>query len=153
LWDIKINQKLEEQWSKKMLKNPTFKIPHHKYTTFAGYVYFNKMTEKQEKYYEILKASERGDNEVNEEDTPQESFYEKIISMLKENKLDEKNLLNICLFNNKKLSNVKVRVNQLLKDEGNGKTLRDFLVKTTKDKDINILHNNNNTLKEINIDL
>jgi len=150
LWDTKINKKLEEKWSKKLQENPDFKIPHHRYTTFAGYVYFGPMTEKQEKVYEELKAEERGDNEVEEDEQEQkESFYERTLRMIKEGKLDEKGLLQICLFNDKKLSNVKVRLNQMLKDEGESRTLKDFLKEKKKNNDTNNLHNNS-VLKKLN---
>lgn len=153
LWDVKINQKLEEEWSKKIVKNPAFKIPHHKYTTFAGYVFFGKMTDKQEEHHEALKRKERGDDDVEDESQPEENFYQKVLRLLKEKKLDEKDLLNLCLFQDKKLSNVRVRLNQMLKDEGEGKTLKDFLLIKKKERDTNVLHNNNTPLKEINIDL
>lgn len=150
IWDTSINKKLEEKWSKKIQENPNFKIPHHKYTTFAGYVYFGKMTDKQEQYYEQLKAQERGDNDEDvTDDKPEESFYDKILRLLKDEKLDEDGLLQICLFNDKKLSNVKVRLNQMLRDSGEDKTLKNYLKDKKKDKENNDLHNNK-IIKELN---
>lgn len=150
MWDIKVNSKLEERWSAKLLKNPNFKIPYHKYTTFAGYVFFGAMTEKQEKYYEELKARERGDNErmIQESNKPQENFYEKIFRMIKEKTLDERELFLLCQYNDKKLSNVKVTLNRMLKDEGSSLTLKDFLKDKKDNKNTNLLHNNN-TIKEL----
>ncbi len=142
-WDVKINSKLEEKWSAKIQKNPNFKIPYHKYTTFAGYVYFGKLTDKQEEYYDQLKAKKRGESDgiVNEE--PQENFYEKLLKMIRDGKLDEQGLLQICLFNDKKLSSVKARLGQMLRDEGNNKTLKDFFKGSREVDNKDILHNNN----------
>jgi len=153
IWDIKVNAKLEEQWSKKKQKNPDFRIPYHKYTTFAGYVFFGAMTKKQEEYYERLKEQKRGDaNNSKKDERPEESFYQKVLRLLKEKKLDENSLLNLCLFHNKKLSNVRVRLNQMLKDEGESKTLKDFLISKKKIEDTNNLHNNTTFHKLNNID-
>lgn len=148
IWDIKVNSKLEEKWSKKKMKNPDFNIPYHKYTTFAGYVYFGKMTDKQEEYYEYLKKTKREESEAKEEQKEKESFYDKVMRMLKDGKLDEDGLLQICLFNDKKLSSVKVRLNQLLNDSGESKTLNDFLKDKKKNTDTNKLHINT-TIKEL----
>lgn len=152
-WDVKINAKLEEQWSAKTQKNPNFKIPYHKYTTFAGYVLFGKLTEQQEKIYEDLKKSKRMESDGTIKEDKKESFYEKIMTMLKEKKLDEPTLLSLCLFEGKKLSSVKIRLNQMLGDEGNSQTLSDFLKDDKKLTNNTILHNNTNDIKEINIDL
>jgi len=155
IWDTAVNKKLEEKWSKRLQKDPNFRIPHHKYTTFAGYVHFGPMTDKQEKYYVELKAEERGDNDLDngEDDHIQETFYEKTLRLIKDGKFDENGLLQVCLFNDKKLSNVKVRINQMLKDEGEGRTLGDFLKAKKKNSDTNRLHNNTNTIKLSDIDL
>lgn len=146
LWDVKINAKLEEKWSMKLQKNPNFKIPYHKYTTFAGYVYFGKMTPKQEEYYEYLRDKKKAEidkpNEETNSNGSEKNFYNKILSMLKEKRLDEKGLLDLCLFNDKKLSSVKARLGQMLRDEGDNKTLGDFLKTSSNVDSTNSLHNN-----------
>jgi len=148
LWDVKINAKLEEKWSAKLQKNPNFKIPYHKYTTFAGYVYFGKMTEKQEKYYEYLKNKKRGDSEELKEEKPQENFFEKVLRLLREGKLDNKGLFLLCSYEGKKFSSVKVSLNRMLKDDGVEETLKDLLKDTNNNKNNNLLHNNT-TIKEL----
>lgn len=149
LWDIRTNQKLEEKWSKAKQKNPNFKIPYWKYTTFAGFLPFGKLSPRAEKLYEKLKAEKRAKAEglMNKEE-PKGDFYSKIMGLLKEEKLDEPLLLQLCLFDGKKISNVKVRLNQMLKDKGTGKTVRDFL----KQKKENINNTNylyNNTIERL----
>ncbi len=144
LWDVKINSKLEEKWSAKIQKNPKFKIPYHKYTTFAGYVYFGAMTPKQEEYYEHLKSIKRGDKDIKDEQ-PQESFFDRVLRLLKEKKLDDKGLFLLCSYEGKKLSSVKVSLNRMLKDEGSNQTLKDLLKDTNNNSNTNILHNTTTT--------
>lgn len=148
LWDVKINSKLEEKWSAKIQKNPNFKIPYHKYTTFSGYVYFGKMTPKQEEYYEHLRALKKGETDGNGEEEIQETFYEKVLRLLREGKLDEKGLFLLCSYEERKLSSVKVSLNRMLKDEGSDETLKDLLKNTNNNTNTNLLHNNN-TIKEL----
>jgi hypothetical protein len=150
-WDVKINAKLEEKWSAKKQKNPDFKIPYHKYTTFAGYVYFGKMTDKQEEEYEEIRKIKRGDFIAVE--APQETFYERTLRLLKEGKLDEEGLFLLCSYEGKKLSNVKVGLNRMLKDDGSKQTLKDLLKKRNNDKDNLNLHNNINNKELSKIDL
>jgi len=144
-WDTKINQKLEERWSKRKLKNPNFKIPYHKYTTFAGYVFFRALNPKEESKYESLKESKRLEaEEKNNPENKKENFYHKVLTMLKDGKLDEDGLFNICTFNDKSFSSVKTRLNQLLKDEGSDKTLKGFFKDKGKKNDSNNSYNNIN---------
>lgn len=156
IWDVKINSKLEEKWSNKKMKNPNFKIPYHRYTTFAGYIYFGALTEKQEKYYDYLKSKKRDEGErlaKEEGKQSKENFYEKVLRMVKEKKLDEDGLFNLCQFHDKKLSSVKVNLNRMLKDEGSKLTLKNLLVDKNNNKDNKLLHNNTVGLKDVIIDL
>ena len=146
IWDININQKLENFWSKKRRENPNYKPKYWKYTTFAGFLPFSQLSEKQEQLYERLKQEKRSESEGGIGNEPQESFYDKVLKMLKEKKLDEQGLLQICLFEGKKLSSVKVQLNRMLKDEGENKTLGDFLKDRTTTKDnTNYLYNSIHT--------
>jgi len=139
-WDVKINSKLEEKWSAKIQKNPDFKIPYHKYTTFAGYIFFGKLTDKQEQHYEKLKASKRGDNQ-DEEKEINLGFYERVLKLLKEHKLTNDGLFQLCSYGGKKLSSAKIRLNQMLRDEGL-ETLGQLLKSEEKNTKNTILNNN-----------
>lgn len=149
IWDTKINQKLEESWSKKILKNPDFRIPYHKYTTFAGYVFFGAMTEKQEAHYLELKAKERKSGDPSFLAPEEKSFNEKMYDMLIAGKLTEEKLLTLCLYEGKKLSSVKVTLARMLKDAGED-TLGNFMKKDKNDMEsINL--NNNDTIKKLKL--
>ncbi|KKK50592.1 hypothetical protein LCGC14_3123470, partial [marine sediment metagenome] len=148
IWDVSINQKQENYWSKIRRKNPNYKPKYWKYTTFVGFLPFGKLSEKQELEYEMLRDKGRSDADGIIDNTPKESFYDKVLKMLKEKKLDEKGLLQLCQFEGKKLSSVKVSVNRMLKDEGSNETLRDLLKDTNNNKDnTNYLYNT--TIKEL----
>lgn len=151
IWDIKINSKLEEKWSKKKQKNPSFKIPYHKYTTFAGYVFFPPLKPEQEEYYEELKEELRKERDNVGAGDKKEGFYERVLKLLKSGKMDEDSLLNLCLYEDKKFSSVKVRLNQLLKDEGGEHTLKHYLKDKIKKRESNSIYKNNNPpLKKLN---
>lgn len=143
-WDTKINAKLEEVWSKKKLKNPAFKVPYHKYTTFVGYVFFSPLTEEEEEEYNNLKESKRKEAEdTTKEEQHKVSFYDKIITMLKDGKLSEDEFVRICEYENKSYTSVKTRVNQLLRDKCDDKRVKDYLREQPKKSSSNKLYNNN----------
>jgi len=148
IWDVLINQKQENYWSKMRRKNPNYKPQYWRYTTFAGFLPFNKLTDKQEEEYELLKEQGRNGSFEEEDKKTQKSFYDKVLKMLRERKLDEQGLLQLCLYEGKKLSSVKVSLNRMLKDSGEKDTLKDLLKNTNNNKDnINSLYNN--TMKEL----
>ena len=127
IWYVKSSQKLEDDFDKIQKKKPSAKINWSKYPTFAGFVFFKALTPKQEEYYESLKDSKRRllNNPTNE--VMKGDFYERIIKTIKEGDLSESELLKICLYEDRKLSSVRIRINQLLKDSGDTKTLKDYL--------------------------
>ncbi len=144
LWDVKHNKILEERWSKKKEKNPNFKIPYHKYSTFRAYIRFAPLKPKDEEYYEELKSKKRAEAEApSDKESEKENFYEKILNMVKDGKLDGNELLKICQFNDKSFSSVKTRLGQMLRDEGDGKTLRNFLKDSGRKNDSINSYNNN----------
>ncbi len=68
--------------------------------------------------------------------------------MIKSGTLDEKSLLPICLSYNKKLSSVRARLGQILRDEGKGQTLKDFFKLKAENNKNPIL--NDNLIENIN---
>lgn len=141
-WDVKTNQKLEAQWSKKTQKNPNYKPPLNKYTTFYGYIFFGPLSEHKEQYYEKLKEERRAKANGVEKEEVKEDFFKKVLASIKEKKLDEQGLLQLCIFNDKKLSSVKTRLRQILQDEGSKETLGDLLGNSGKKDSLPLLHNN-----------
>jgi len=148
IWDVKINQKQENYWSKMRRKNPNYKPQYWRYTTFVGFLPFNKLTDKQEEEYEMLKEQGRNESSSIDDDKLKEGFYDKVLKILRERKLDEQGLLQLCLFEGKKLSSVKVSLSRMLKDTGNKETLKDLL-KNTDNNNHNTNYLYNTTIKEL----
>lgn len=120
-WDAKNNARIEENWTRKIKKDPNFKIPYWQLSTFAGYLYFTKLTPKQEKLYKEVKHAKRA-RVYEQEDKPQHDFYEETYKLLLEGKLTSEGLLQICLMNDRKYLSVLSQLNGMLKNRGVGKT-------------------------------
>lgn len=127
IWDVKHNKILEEKWSKRLEESPNFKIPYHKLSTFKAYIFFRPLTKEEKKLYEDLKKEKRDKAKPTEEEENKNNFYKNLLPLVKEGKFNDRDLLNMCLLNKKSFSSVKSRLNQMLKDEGEGKSLRDFI--------------------------
>lgn len=134
-WDAKNNAKIEQKWNEKRKKNPNFRVPYHKLSTFAGYLYFTKLTEKQEKLYKEVKRVKRAVEY--EEETKEESFNDKVYKILMEGKLSQQGLMEICLMNGKKYSSICSQLNGILKDNGEEHTLTHFFRESSKDRSNN----------------
>ena len=39
-WDAAYNAKIESNWSKRIMKDPDYRIPYHRLSTFRGYLFF-----------------------------------------------------------------------------------------------------------------
>ena len=130
-WDAKNNARIEENWNKRSKKNPNFHIPYHKLSTFAGYLYFTDMTEKQKKLYKEVKKAKRAVEYEDDGQNTEESFNEKVYKLLLDGNLTQQGLLEICLMNNKNYSSVSSQLNNMLRDRGNASTLS-YLFKGSK---------------------
>ena len=61
-WDTANNIKIEQKEYQRMKKNPDNKFRYYKLSTFAGYIYFGDMTEKQREIYDKIKKEKRNRN-------------------------------------------------------------------------------------------
>ncbi len=139
-WDVKHNAKIEESWSKRMLKDPTFKPRYHQLTTFRGYLYFNKLTPKQEVIYKQVKKYKRELSFLTEEEkkaSQELSFMDRIYKLLLERKLTRDGLIQACLIEGRKHSTTNSTLNQMLTDRGEIGTVREYL----KDSHSKLIHN------------
>jgi len=134
-WDAKFNAKIEESWSKRLQKDSNFKPPYHKLTTFRGYLYFNKLTEIQEKIYKQVKRTKRAESFGTEEEkkaSREVTFMERLYNQLIGKKLTKEGLIQICLMENKKYSSINASLNRMLTDNGIDDTVKDYLQQTNK---------------------
>jgi hypothetical protein len=126
-WDTKKNIKIEEREHARIAKNPDLKFRYHKLTTFAGYLYFGPMTAKQEKKYKEIKKRKRAKNfGVDNQDTSELPFKDKVFKLLLEGKMTKDGLIQACLLEGKKYSSMLTVLNGMLKDQGDARTTKDF---------------------------
>lgn len=137
-WDAKNNAKIEQAWNNRVKQNINFKIPYHKLSTFAGYLYFTDLTEKQKDLYKEVKRVRRAEeHEDNGDPDKEQSFLEKIYGKIIKREIDKEFLMRLCLLEDKKYSNVCSSLNIMLKDRGVKETLTDFLFTKKQNKNIN----------------
>lgn len=140
-WDAKYNAKVESLWGKRMQKDPNFKPPFHKLTTFRGYLFFGDVTDKQKKLYKEIKKVKRNESFLTEGENnkiKEVSFLDKLYTLLIEKKLTNEGIMQMCLLEGKKHSSITSSLNRILKDKGETQTVKDFL-QQTNNKDF---HNN-----------
>lgn len=129
-WDAKYNAKVEESWSKKIQKDPNFKPSYHKLTTFRGYLYFGDVTDKQKELYKKIKREKRKDAFMTDEERAKNkevSFIDRVYKLLIQYKLTSNGIRQMCLLEDKKYSSITSSLNRMLTDEGENKTVKDFL--------------------------
>lgn len=132
-WDSKYNAKIEDSWSKKMNIDPNFKPPYHRLSTFRGYLFFGDVTEKQKKLYKEIKREKRKDAFLTEEEKNKNreiSFIDKLYNLLIKGKLTREGMTQSCLIEGKKDSSIGSSLNRMLRDNGETKTVKDFLRQT-----------------------
>ena len=134
-WDTKTNIKIEERESRRIKRNPNLPFRYHKLTTFAGYIYFGPMTNKQEKKYKGIKATKRSKNFGLENESEKLDFKERCYKLLIAGKLSNNGLLEACLLEDRKYTSMTAELNRMLKNNGETKTAKDFF-KTTSKKEL-----------------
>ena len=132
-WDTDANRKIEARENKRIERNPALKFRYHKLTTFAGYLYFGDMSEKQRKRYEEIKKIKRGEAlGIEAQVEVRLDFNTKIYNALVEGKLDRELLQRMCLIEGKKFNSVTTTLNKMLTDKGESRTVRDFFLPKKK---------------------
>lgn len=152
-WDSKNNAKIEMSWSKHMLNDPNWRPPYHKLTTFRGYLFFKDVTDKQKVLYKEIKKVKRNESFLTngeKEEGNSLSFLDKLYKILFEGKLTSEGIKQSCLMEGKKYSSITSSLNRMLKDNGESKTVKDFLQQDdTKGFHNNIQDQINNILPDI----
>ncbi len=138
-WDTKNNIRIEEKENKRLEANPNAQFRYAKLTTFAGYLYFSDMTDKQRKKYEAIKVEKRAKNFELQNQKEEMTFSQNIYKLLTDGKLTKDGLIQVCMASNKKYSSVVRDLNRILKDNGESRTMRDFW----KKEEILSLHSKN----------
>jgi len=130
-WDVKYNAKIEERWAKKLLSNKGFNPPHHKLSTFFGYVEFGDLRKRQRNIYEEVKSVKRKivyEAEMKENNKEEVNFYDVIIEKLLNGQMSKDMLTVLAQVNNKKYTAVSVMLNKKLAEMNKTERLSDLLV-------------------------
>lgn len=134
-WDIKRNIKIEDQENKRVQRSPGLKFRYHRFSTFAGYIYFGDMTPQQRRRYEEIKQTKRAKNfGMEEEPLTEDTFNERMYKALIAGKLSKDFLQQTCLIEGKKYSSALSILNTMLKDNGMQKTVSELWIQKDKKK-------------------
>lgn len=136
-WDSKTNEKVEEKEKALMMKNPNHKFRYHKLTTFAGYVYFNDLTDLQKELYSEVKQKKREERFQMEESLRikkeeagkreslldggvyvKDPFMKECYELVANGKITVEELKKKCIDAGKRYTYIKKEVNNLLVDTG-----------------------------------
>lgn len=150
-WDMKYNKKIEEKWGKLKAKNPDFRPPYHRLSTFRGYIYFQDLTDKQRALYEDIKKTKRKkvyDEEMKLEVKESNSIYDNLLRRLYDGKLTIEMLKEISLINNLNYRAVRQKLNDMLIADGKSENLAVLL----KNISTPSYHNNSNVNNNVNVE-
>lgn len=129
-WDTKNNAQLEDKWNKAKAKNPDYKIPYHKLSTFRGYVFFDDLTPNQRKLYEEIKVEKR--KAVAEryiEKNQEEDFFEKVSKLILDKKISKEGIIQMCMVENRDYKTTIQKINRIIKKKtgDDSRTAFDYL--------------------------
>lgn len=132
-WDTNTNKKIEEKENRRLIKNPNARFRYHSLTTFAGFVYFGPMTDKQERKYKEIKQTKR--KVFFEKDPNQPTTHvDKLYKLLLEGHLSKEGLVQSCFIEGVRYSQTLQTLNKNLKDSKISKTVGEFLKKEPTSK-------------------
>ena len=134
-WDSTENEKIERKWVAMRIKNPMFKPPFHKLSTFRAYLFFNDLTPNQRKLIEEVKKKKRADSFESKNQSKELPFIDKVYKMLLDGKLNKEGLQTICQMEDKKYSSINITLNRMLNDDNESRTVKDFFRLSVDKKD------------------
>lgn len=147
IWDTKNNMAIEKRENERIAKNPGSSFRYHLFSTFAGYLYYNDVTEKQRKVYQDVKDEGRSERFKDIKDNPaglpaaRDDFFPRAFKMLQEGQLTREGLVQMSLVSGRKFTSVCAELNRMLMNAGETTTLMKKL-RTTDKKEF---HNNSMT--------
>jgi hypothetical protein len=131
-WDTYNNAKLEMLWQKRLQADPNFKFPYHKLSTFAGYITFRDMSDKQKARYKKIKKAKRQESFLTEKEKvaeKNEGIVVQVYDLLKEGKITTEGLNQICVLNALDVTTLKRKINSKLAKAGDPLRIVDYLKK------------------------
>jgi len=134
IWDTKNNATIEKSWSQRKNFHPNYK----KLSTFKGILYYPPLPKKIEIKYEKIRDEKRqlaaasvgdGDSNIN-------NFYDRLINLIDEKKVDRDSFENFCYANNIKLSSAIHGLNKRLQEKNINMSVLKFI--QSKEKELKI---------------
>ena len=127
-WDIKNNAKIESTWTMTRSRKPRFM----KLTTCIGYIRYGALGPASWKIYESIKHDKRGKVYMNDEEAerlsdPNFKFYHNLKERMIANKLTPDILMEICQVSGKSYKGVRSKLNEMLREEGKNRSVKDFI--------------------------
>jgi hypothetical protein len=114
-------------------------VPFHKREFYVAHVLFGDLQKNQRALVEEVKKVKKAKvYEQDEEEEKEKTFNEKTFEMLINYELTNESLLALCKHNGKKMSSVKVSMNNMLRDKGIGNSVGHYL-KKTKEEGVEVL--------------
>lgn len=100
IWDSKKNAQIEMSWSRNKNSRPKYS----KLTTFQGILLYPPLPKKIELKYEDIRDRKRNlaNNGLGDGDSSINSFYDRLLSLVDEGKVDRESFENFCYANNLK---------------------------------------------------
>ena len=124
IWDVAYNKKIEDEWSKRSGRDPSFMPPFHKLTTFAGYMRYGKLHPSVERKYEAIKEEKRRKiyNQImgvdlNPERKREQEKFARIANMIKQGQIKKEDLPKYALMEGMSMSKLSKNINKILKEE------------------------------------
>jgi hypothetical protein len=133
VWDIKNNAKIESEWTLKGSKNPRYA----RLTTVVGILQFGDLTPQQRIEYQAIKQEKRNKvfgayNDSNMLNDPEKIFYNNLLQLAKVGKLTPEAFEVACKVQGKVMITVRKRLNAMLREEGNAKRAKDYIMSREK---------------------
>lgn len=132
-WDHKMNQKIEEKWS----KGGVYKPRYSRLSTFVGMIKYGALSPKQEELYQSIKNAKRNEilkAEADSDVKKMNSKYDIVFEKIKQRKLTKEQLELWCELNGLKWSQANRALNAMLKDDPKVEgTLKDHFIVTQND--------------------
>jgi hypothetical protein len=137
-WDTRNNQKIERNWSNSKTKKPNYA----QLTTAVAFLKYKDMTPRDKERYLKIKHEKRNkiyaDESLMDEDLQVKTFYHRLYEKLTAGELTMKMVNTLAEVYGVKRATLFSKVNKMLKEKGEGKTLTQYLrgygVKKTKPK-------------------
>ncbi|HME87154.1 MAG TPA: hypothetical protein VKE88_01975 [Candidatus Nanoarchaeia archaeon] len=132
-WDVKYNQRIESKWSDTKTKNPRYS----ELTTVVGILKFGDLSPRQRAIYESIKKEKRNRVFGDYSDSalvgdPEKMFYNNLVDLMKQGKVTPEGLEMVCKVHGREITSVRKKLNKLLKETGDGKTSKDFILSDKK---------------------